>query len=124
MIKVYLRDSQNIYHATVELDPFGPLPPNSTTTAPPALSGTEAAEWVGRGWHVLAERPVLPDPAIELAYAARTKRSVRDAKLAVTDWTASTDVTMTAEMTEYRQALRDVPAQAGFPNTIDWPVSP
>ena len=28
---------------------------------------------------------------------------------------------MTAEMTAYRQALRDVPAQAGFPNTIDWP---
>tara|TARA_R110000803_G_scaffold186486_1_gene248864 strand:+ start:191 stop:571 length:381 start_codon:yes stop_codon:yes gene_type:complete len=48
-------------------------------------------------------------------------RTERDAKLSATDWTASTDVTMTAEMTTYRQALRDVPAQAGFPNTIDWP---
>jgi len=53
--------------------------------------------------------------------AAAEVRAERDAKLAATDWTASTDVTMTAEMTAYRQALRDVPAQAGFPNTIDWP---
>ncbi|MDA9882412.1 phage tail assembly chaperone [Alphaproteobacteria bacterium] len=53
--------------------------------------------------------------------AAAEVRKERDAKLAATDWTASTDVTMTSEMTAYRQALRDVPAQAGFPNTIDWP---
>ena len=53
--------------------------------------------------------------------AAADVRKERDSKLAETDWTASTDVTMTAEMTAYRQALRDVPAQSGFPNTIDWP---
>ncbi len=53
--------------------------------------------------------------------AAAEVRAERDAKLAATDWTASTDVTMTADMTAYRRALRDVPAQAGFPNTIDWP---
>ena len=53
--------------------------------------------------------------------AAAEVRAERDAKLAATDWTASTDVTMTADMTAYRRALRDVPAQSGFPNTIDWP---
>ena len=56
--------------------------------------------------------------------AAAEVRAERDAKLSATDWTASTDVTMTAEMTTYRQALRDVPAQAGFPNTITWPEAP
>ena len=56
--------------------------------------------------------------------AAAKVREERDAKLSATDWTASTDVTMTAEMTTYRQALRDVPAQAGFPNTITWPEAP
>jgi len=63
-------------------------------------------------------------PQVEVSYQEHLKRTVRaerDVKLAETDWTASTDVTMTAEMTAYRQALRDVPAQAGFPNTIDWP---
>ena len=56
--------------------------------------------------------------------AAAEVRTERDAKLSATDWTASTDVTMTAEMTTYRQALRDVPAQAGFPTTITWPEAP
>ena len=68
--------------------------------------------WDGTQWNA--------DPVATAANA----RSERDAKLAVTDWTASTDVTMTAEMTEYRQDLRDVPAQAGFPSTIAWPTSP
>ena len=56
--------------------------------------------------------------------AATEVRTERDAKLSATDWTASTDITMTAEMTTYRQALRDVPAQAGFPTTITWPEAP
>tara|TARA_R110002153_G_scaffold75253_12_gene194857 strand:+ start:1008 stop:1280 length:273 start_codon:yes stop_codon:yes gene_type:complete len=51
-------------------------------------------------------------------------REERNTKLSATDWTASTDITMTAEMTAYRKALRDVPAQAGFPNTITWPEAP
>jgi len=34
------------------------------------------------------------------------------------------DVAMTDEMRTYRQALRDVPAQAGFPRTIEWPTAP
>jgi hypothetical protein len=51
-------------------------------------------------------------------------RVLRDALLSATDWTANSDVTMTAEMTTYRQALRDIPAQSGFPNTITWPQEP
>ena len=34
------------------------------------------------------------------------------------DWTANSAVTMTAEVTAYRQALRDVPAQAGSQLTL------
>lgn len=56
--------------------------------------------------------------------AAEEARIKRDSLLAETDWTASTDVTMTAEMTAYRQALRDVPAQAGFPTEVNWPTAP
>ena len=64
---------------------------------------------------------VIFDYENQLRQLPEKVRTERDAKLAATDWTASTDVTMTAEMTAYRQALRDVPAQSGFPNTIDWP---
>ncbi len=41
--------------------------------------------------------------------AFESLRTERNRLLAETDWTASTDVTMTAEMTAYRQALRDLP---------------
>ena len=56
-----------------------------------------------------------------LAVAARDKRNDL---LAATDWTANSDVTMTTEMTAYRQALRDVPTQAGWPTTVNWPTAP
>ncbi len=57
------------------------------------------------------------------ADAASSVRSTRDAKLAETDWTALTDVTMAAEMTTYRQALRDITDHANFPHLqdSDWP---
>ena len=51
-------------------------------------------------------------------------RKRRDGKLAETDWTAMSDVDMSAEMITYRQALRDVPEQYSFPILITWPESP
>ena len=57
----------------------------------------------------------------ESARLAEMARAERNAKLAETDWTASSDITMSAAMTAYRQALRDVPAQSGFPSDITWP---
>ena len=67
---------------------------------------------------------VLSKPPIDSVKEAANVRSNRDLKLAATDWTASTDVTMSDAMETYRQALRDVPAQSGFPNTITWPTEP
>lgn len=51
-------------------------------------------------------------------------RRQRDSLLSATDWRASTDLTLSTEWATYRQALRDVPSQAGFPNTIVWPSEP
>ena len=51
-------------------------------------------------------------------------RRQRDERIAKTDWAALSDTTMSAEMTTYRQALRDVPAQEGFPYNITWPTKP
>lgn len=58
------------------------------------------------------------------ATAAEVVRRDRDKLLAETDWLALSDTTMSSEWTTYRQALRDVTAQAGFPNTITWPTKP
>ena len=57
-----------------------------------------------------------------VARASAKVREERDALIAATDWTGNSDVTMTSAMTTYRTALRNVPAQAGFPNSITWPT--
>ena len=49
-------------------------------------------------------------------------RKERDAKLAATDWRASSDVTLDTAWRTYRQALRDVPSQ--LPGAITWPTEP
>ena len=56
--------------------------------------------------------------------AAADARDKRNDLLAATDWTANSDVTMTTEMTAYRQALRDITSQSGWPTTINWPTAP
>lgn len=55
---------------------------------------------------------------------ARRVRSERDSLLQETDWMALSDVTMTPEVAAYRQALRDVPEQEGFPFEVVWPTKP
>ena len=49
-------------------------------------------------------------------------RKERDALLADTDWMASSDVTLSTAWRDYRQALRDVPAQ--LPGAVTWPTEP
>jgi hypothetical protein len=53
-------------------------------------------------------------------------RAERSAKLAATDWTQGADTPQATKdkYAPYRQALRDVPAQSGFPNTVVWPTQP
>jgi hypothetical protein len=59
------------------------------------------------------------------AEQAKSVRATRDAKLAECDWTQVADapVDKTAWAT-YRTALRNVPAQTGFPWTVEWPDAP
>tara|TARA_R110001592_G_scaffold28267_1_gene104039 strand:+ start:962 stop:1243 length:282 start_codon:yes stop_codon:yes gene_type:complete len=56
--------------------------------------------------------------------AAAEVRKERDAKLAACDWRASSDVALSTAWRTYRAALRDVPAQTGFPENITWPTEP
>jgi hypothetical protein len=58
--------------------------------------------------------------------AAKYKRNERDRLIAETDWWASSDLTMTAEQTAYRQALRDITTHTNWPHLSedDWPTKP
>ena len=56
---------------------------------------------------------------------ATNARNQRDTLLTQTDWTQVADAPVDkAAWAAYRQALRDVPQQIGFPSTITWPVKP
>ncbi len=50
-------------------------------------------------------------------------RSQRDSLLQASDVFALSD-RITDEMITYRQSLRDVPAQDGFPSSVNWPTKP
>jgi hypothetical protein len=68
----------------------------------------------------------------EAAYKARKDadqatgvRSDRDQRLAKCDWTQVADSPVDKQAwATYRQALRDIPAQTGFPWNVQWPDQP
>lgn len=66
-----------------------------------------------------------PDAAEQQAAAVRAQR---DKLLADTDWTQTLDAPIDAATREamrtYRQALRDMPQQEGFPTDVQWPELP
>jgi hypothetical protein len=56
---------------------------------------------------------------------AKAVRTTRGEKLKECDWTQVADAPVDKEVwATYRQALRDVTAQEGFPWTITWPEAP
>lgn len=68
--------------------------------------------------------PPPPPPPTKDEVAAQV-RSHRDALLSSSDWTQMQDAPVDrAAWAEYRQALRDVTDQEGFPENVTWPEPP
>lgn len=67
--------------------------------------------------------PLPPLTVQELAAMARRER---DELLAKSDWTQLPDIPQSTKdlWAPYRQALRDITTQVGFPSNIDWPAPP
>ena len=129
-MNVYQTDAQGYFVGvtTADADPLNPtewlIPAGCVTEAPDEAPEGSRAKWTGSQW-VNEVIPVEPEPEEpEPTPQDVLVRSERDSLLAATDWTANSDVTMSDAMREYRQALRDVPAQAGFPDDVTWPVKP
>lgn len=82
------------------------------------------------------EKIVQDNLSVWLAYAkaaetdnqAQAVRDKRDKLLADTDWTQTDDAPLSSEnkesMRQYRQALRDITVQDGFPQTVAFPEIP
>ena len=59
------------------------------------------------------------------AQQAASQRTERNRLIAVCDWTQVADSPVDKEVwATYRQSLRDIPSQSGFPWDITWPVEP
>ena len=120
--------------------------PEATVTAPYGRSTRSGVEEKDGKWYTkFVAGPVFTDTKDndgkvtktaaenETAYKAKVDadvaanvRTQRDSRLAECDWTQANDSPLKAASawTTYRQSLRDVPAQSGFPHTVTWPTKP
>ena len=62
--------------------------------------------------------------AISTELAEKNIKSIRTSLLKDTDWMAMSDVTLPTEWATYRQALRDITEQRGYPYTVSYPTKP
>ena len=64
----------------------------------------------------------------DLSWAVEKMRAQRDSLIAATDFLMASDYPISDEdraaVAAYRQALRDVPQQEGFPHEVVWPEAP
>ena len=70
-------------------------------------------------------REMTPEEIAALAPTADDIRAQRNALLSACDWTQLADAPVDdLAWAVYRQALRDMPDQPGFPANVVWPVAP
>lgn len=105
---------------------WGVLPVTPTTAPTPApgqiveelnpaeIGGVWTQQWIARA-----------ATQAETDQQAETVRSQRNELLSACDWTQLTDAPVDSlSWANYRQALRNVPQQAGFPWEVTWPTEP
>lgn len=80
----------------------------------------------GGGIGDIYENGEFKTPPVDLEALSKEIRAERDQNLLSTDWTQASDVPQATKdkYATYRQALRDIPQQAGFPQTVVWPTQP
>jgi len=107
---------------------FEDAPTTGTTPHVGWVFDYDTQEWVaptpkpdeGAVWDDTAEA-WIPGEVVK----AQSVRAQRDVLLRESDWTQVQDAPVDATVwATYRQALRDVPQQSGFPDEIEWPTPP
>ena len=84
-----------------------------------AIESSDPADW-GTTWDAVSAKLT----ALNAAEPLKLLREERNRKIAETDWWASSDLTMTAEQTAYRQALRDITETYTSLDDVVWPTKP
>lgn len=93
----------------------------------PSLTWMDAPEGCNTGWELVGDtlqKPADPSEAV----VASIVRNNRDHLLSDTDWIIikayERKENVPGEWEVYRQALRDITTQAGFPYSVVWPTKP
>jgi hypothetical protein len=84
-----------------------------------AIESSNPSDW-GTTWAAVSAKK----DELVAAEPLRLLREERNRRIAETDWWASSDLTMTAEQTAYRQALRDITDNATSLDDVTWPTKP
>jgi hypothetical protein len=113
------------------IDEFGYDPvlegPQPTLIPPYQYAQRDGVIEINGQWftHYIAVTPDDEQKAAMDANQAASVRAERNRRLADSDWTQLPDAPVDqAAWAAYRQELRDVTAQTGFPWEINWPVEP
>ena len=85
-----------------------------------AIESSEDDDWQGVTWNAVEDKLA----ELNAAEPMKLLREERNKRIADTDWWASSDLTMTAERTAYRQALRDITNTYTALDDVVWPVKP
>ena len=87
----------------------------------------DGVEQMDGKWYTKYSVADLDDESIAAkdAEQAKSVREQRNQKLKDSDWTQVADAPVDqAAWAAYRQALRDIPSQQGFPWDVQWPTQP
>ena len=95
----------------------------SYTTPTQKLSSVDAYVEGGKAYNVKVESTTADEQTTLTNQQWSSIRLQRDNLLKNTDWRASSDLTLSDDWKNYRQALRDVPTQSD-PFNITWPTEP
>ena len=85
-----------------------------------AIESQEDDDWQGITWNAVEDKLA----ELNAAEPVKLLREERNRRIAETDWWASSDLTMSAERTAYRQALRDITDSYTSLDDVVWPVKP
>ena len=97
--------------------------PQKHGTPPYSYTYRDGVEEINGKWYTkytIGQRDKEP---IDKQYAENIRRQ-RDSLIKESDWRAVSDRELEPEWKEFRQALRDISNQEGFPHDVKWPTDP
>jgi len=84
-----------------------------------AIESSNPSDW-GTSWTAVSAKLT----ELNAGEPLKLLREERNRRIAETDWWASSDLTMSAEQTAYRQALRDITETYTSLDDVVWPTKP